>query len=198
MFTVRPVDVNEFLVKDGDKDGLVNLIERTCTCREFQIDMLPCKHALAALYACRKPFIDFCSDHYKKSSLVEAYSGVIRPVGHKSEWGVPEDINSKVVNAPPWVSQAGQPKKSRIPSSGEYRGKKSRTCSWCKQAGHNSQNCSTPLGFTVSSTSETQPTQTRKQCKCGGCMGLGHNKQTCFHGQTSTTDSWHDEDVIGV
>ncbi|KAK2658094.1 hypothetical protein Ddye_011146 [Dipteronia dyeriana] len=28
---------------------------------------------------------------------------------------------------------AGRPKKSKIPSSGEYRGKKSRTCSWCKQ-----------------------------------------------------------------
>ncbi|KAK2638311.1 hypothetical protein Ddye_026106 [Dipteronia dyeriana] len=112
MFTVRSVDRNEFLVKDGDKDGLVNLIERTCTCREFQINMLPCKHALDVLHACRKPFIDFCSDHCKKSSLVEAYSGVIRPVGHKSEWGVPEDINSIVVNAPPWVSQAGQPKKN--------------------------------------------------------------------------------------
>ncbi|KAK2653078.1 hypothetical protein Ddye_012934 [Dipteronia dyeriana] len=171
LFTVRSIDGNEFLVKDGDKDGMVNLIERTCTCGEFQIDIFPCKHVLAALRACRKPFIGFCSDHYKKSSLVEAYSGVIRPVGHKSEWGVPEDINSIVVNAPPWVSQAGQPKKSRISSSGEYRGKKSRTCSWCKQAGHNRQNCPTPLGFTVSSTSETQPTETCKQHKCGSCEG---------------------------
>ncbi|KAK2658017.1 hypothetical protein Ddye_011069 [Dipteronia dyeriana] len=51
MFMVRPIDGNEFLVKDGGKDGLVNLIERTCTCQEFQIYMLPCKHALAALRA---------------------------------------------------------------------------------------------------------------------------------------------------
>ncbi|KAK2662448.1 hypothetical protein Ddye_001022 [Dipteronia dyeriana] len=115
MFTVQPIDRNEFLVKDGDKDGM-----------------------------------------------------------------------------------AGRPKKSRIPSSGEYRGKKSRTCSWCKQAGHDCQNCPTPLGFTVSSTSETQPTQTRKQHKCSGCRGLGHNKRICSHGQTSTTDLWHDEDVIGA
>ncbi|KAK2649031.1 hypothetical protein Ddye_016520 [Dipteronia dyeriana] len=155
-------------------------------------------HALAALRACRKPFIDFYSDHYKKSIMVEAYSGVIRPVGHKSEWGVPEDISSIVVNAPPWVSQVGRPKKSRIPSSGEYRGKKSITCSWCKQLGHNRQNCPTPLGFTVLSTSETQPTKTRKQRKCGGCGGLRHNKRTCSHGQTSTIDSLHDKDVIGV
>ncbi|KAK2648308.1 hypothetical protein Ddye_015797 [Dipteronia dyeriana] len=198
MFMVRPIDGNEFLVNDDDKDDLVNLIERTCICREFQIDMLQCKHALAALRACKKPFIDFCSDHYKKSSLVDTYSRVIRPVRHKSKWGVPQDISLIVVNAPLWVSQAGRPKKSRIPSSGEYRGKKSRTCSWCKQAGHNRQNCPTPLRFIVSSTSKTQPTQTRKQCKCGGCGGLGHNKRTCSHGQTSTPDSWHDEDVIGV
>ncbi|KAK2653690.1 hypothetical protein Ddye_013546 [Dipteronia dyeriana] len=104
MFTARSINVDEFLVKDGDKDGLVNLIERTCTCREFQIDILPCKHVLAASRACKKIFIDFCSDHYKKSSLVEAYSGVIRPVRHKSVWRVPQDISSIVVNAPPWLS----------------------------------------------------------------------------------------------
>ncbi|KAK2637570.1 hypothetical protein Ddye_032362 [Dipteronia dyeriana] len=61
MFTVRPIDVTEFLVKDGDKDGL-----------------------------------------------------------------------------------ASRPKKSNIPLSDEYRGKKSRTCSWYKQAGHNRQNCPHP------------------------------------------------------
>ena len=31
MFTIRLNDWNEFLFKDGDKDGLVNLIERTCS-----------------------------------------------------------------------------------------------------------------------------------------------------------------------
>ncbi|KAK3222210.1 hypothetical protein Dsin_009235 [Dipteronia sinensis] len=64
---------------DRAKDGLVNLLDRACTCREFEIDLLPCAHALRA---CKRWFIDFCSHYYKNSSLVKAYAGVIRPVGH--------------------------------------------------------------------------------------------------------------------
>ncbi|KAK3225121.1 hypothetical protein Dsin_004983 [Dipteronia sinensis] len=37
-YTVRPIDWNEFEVKDGAKDRLVNLLDMTCTCREFEID----------------------------------------------------------------------------------------------------------------------------------------------------------------
>ncbi|TXG60737.1 hypothetical protein EZV62_012100 [Acer yangbiense] len=37
------------LLSDGEKDGLVNLSEKTCSCREFQNDLLPCCHALAAI-----------------------------------------------------------------------------------------------------------------------------------------------------
>ncbi|KAK3222433.1 hypothetical protein Dsin_009458 [Dipteronia sinensis] len=74
LYTVYPIDWNEFKVKDGAKDGLINLSDRTCTCQEFEIDLLPCAHALAALRACKRPFIDFCLHYYKKSSLVEAYA----------------------------------------------------------------------------------------------------------------------------
>ena len=50
---MRPIDNVNFNVKDGDKDGLVNLSEKTCTCKEFQNDLLPCSHALAAIrYKC--------------------------------------------------------------------------------------------------------------------------------------------------
>ena len=48
-YMVRPIDHVNFNVKDGEKDGLVNLSEKTCTCREFQNDLLPCCHALAAI-----------------------------------------------------------------------------------------------------------------------------------------------------
>ena len=37
----------EFIVKDGDLDGHVNILKKTCSCREFRLDHLPCEHALA-------------------------------------------------------------------------------------------------------------------------------------------------------
>ncbi|KAK2655950.1 hypothetical protein Ddye_009002 [Dipteronia dyeriana] len=182
MFTVHPIDGNDFLVKDGDKDDLVNLIETTCSYREFQIDLLSCKHAFAALSACKKLFIDFAQITIRNSVWLKHILHLLDQSGHKNKWIVPKEISSIVVKAPLCLSQAGRPKKTRIPSTREYCGKKSRTCSWCKQAGHNRQNCPTPLGFTTTNTTETQLTQTRKQCKCGGCGGQGHNKRTCPHG----------------
>ncbi|KAK3205602.1 hypothetical protein Dsin_019648 [Dipteronia sinensis] len=71
LYMVHPIDWNEFEVKDGAKDGLLNPLDMTCMCREIEINLSPCAHALAALRACKRPFIDFCSYYYKKSSLVE-------------------------------------------------------------------------------------------------------------------------------
>ena len=48
-YTVCPIDLVNFNVKDGNKDGLVNLSEKTCSCMKFQVDKLPCRHALAAI-----------------------------------------------------------------------------------------------------------------------------------------------------
>ncbi|KAK3225122.1 hypothetical protein Dsin_004984 [Dipteronia sinensis] len=63
--------------------------------------------------ACKRPFIDFCSHYYKKSSLVEAYARVIRPVGHMSDWEIPNEISSLVVHPLERMSQAGRPCKVR-------------------------------------------------------------------------------------
>ncbi|KAK2661745.1 hypothetical protein Ddye_000319 [Dipteronia dyeriana] len=47
--TVYPITYYSFLVKDGDLDGTVDLTSKTCTCREFDMDGLPCEHALACI-----------------------------------------------------------------------------------------------------------------------------------------------------
>ncbi|XP_020412042.1 uncharacterized protein LOC109947064 [Prunus persica] len=37
----------QFNVLDGDKDGLVDLTNNSCSCRKFQLEQLPCKHVVA-------------------------------------------------------------------------------------------------------------------------------------------------------
>ncbi|KAK3198312.1 hypothetical protein Dsin_021727 [Dipteronia sinensis] len=74
-YTVCPIDHVNFNVNDGEKDGLVNLSEKTCSCREFQNDLLPYSHALAAIRFCKKKFVDFSSDFYKTSTWLKNYSG---------------------------------------------------------------------------------------------------------------------------
>ncbi|KAK2652623.1 hypothetical protein Ddye_012479 [Dipteronia dyeriana] len=46
---VYPITYYSFLVKDEDLDGTIDLTSKTCTCREFDMDGLPCEHALACI-----------------------------------------------------------------------------------------------------------------------------------------------------
>lgn len=46
---VRPVDNLIYKIKDEMSQYTGSLMDRTCTCRHFQMDLLPCSHAVAAI-----------------------------------------------------------------------------------------------------------------------------------------------------
>ncbi|KAA0052274.1 Ulp1-like peptidase [Cucumis melo var. makuwa] len=52
---VNPIDCYQFHVKDLDKEDVVNLQTKECTCKEFQAEQLPCSHAIAAARDRRLP-----------------------------------------------------------------------------------------------------------------------------------------------
>ncbi|WRX34370.1 zinc finger protein [Theobroma cacao] len=126
-FLVKPINRVEFEVKDGKMDRLVNLSRKTCSCCEFQTDLLPCSHAIAAISKCNREAIEFCADYYKTTIFVDVYSRSIRPVGHLSEWDIPPHVKQIIFLPPPWRGQAGRPRRRRIPSAGE--GSRARRCS---------------------------------------------------------------------
>ncbi|WZZ78968.1 hypothetical protein YC2023_099540 [Brassica napus] len=93
---------------DG-KGYLVDLINKTCDCRHFEIDRYPCVHALAAIMKyCRTTTDDtleqlvenYCSKYYWMEQWTLAYCRTIYPVPHHSSWEVPEEIQSQVVFPP--------------------------------------------------------------------------------------------------
>ncbi|KAK0597080.1 hypothetical protein LWI29_021659 [Acer saccharum] len=135
----------------------------------------------------KKPFVDFYGDCYKTTSWVEAYSRNIIPVGHPSEWNIPEDVRSRVVYPPPFRAQAGRPKKKRFKSVGEYRNGKTRNCTICGKSGHNRQNCRNaqpcqiPVPSVTSATAATFATskRPRRPYRCRKCGEEGHNSQKC-------------------
>ncbi|KAK2662118.1 hypothetical protein Ddye_000692 [Dipteronia dyeriana] len=131
-YTVRPIDSVNFNVKDGNKDSLVNLSEKTCSCVKFEVDKLPCRHALAAVRYAKKPLPDYYGDCYKTTSWVEAYAETIFPVGHPNNWNIPEDVQSKIVLPPPFHAQAGRPRKKRFKSVREHGNGKPRNCTIVK------------------------------------------------------------------
>ncbi|KAK0599158.1 hypothetical protein LWI29_002843 [Acer saccharum] len=195
--TVNAVDWNIFSVRHKGKQWTVDLARKTCTCNKFQMDFLPCSHALAAarymtpsiycfivpkresncVHCCRERNVDFtslCADYYKRETLIDAYSVPIMPVGHPSSWVVPSDITSRVVLNPRAKRQSGRPMEGRHVSSSERI--TTQSCRRCGQPGHNSRKCSNPP-MVNEGPSTIVPEQYRR--KCSICHSTGHNKQTC-------------------
>ena len=76
----------EFIVRDCDLYGHVKILEKTYSCREFQLDQLPCEHALVVCRYRETWFVyDMCSRYYSNESWVAAYTKTIYHDGIKEE-----------------------------------------------------------------------------------------------------------------
>ncbi|WRX22839.1 zinc finger protein [Theobroma cacao] len=75
-FSIQAIVQVEFQVIGGTKDRMVNFSTKECSCGEFQSDLLPCTHAMAAISKCKRATIELCSDYYKTQSWEEGYAFV--------------------------------------------------------------------------------------------------------------------------
>nr|XP_009631822.1 uncharacterized protein LOC104121510 [Nicotiana tomentosiformis] len=55
---------------DGVKNFIVCLQYKRCSCGQFQLDELPCPHALAALRHRNESYENYCSPYYTRESLL--------------------------------------------------------------------------------------------------------------------------------
>ncbi|XP_020412431.1 uncharacterized protein LOC109947187 [Prunus persica] len=129
----------QFNVLDGDKDGLVDLTNNSCSCRKFQLEQLPCKHVVAVCRFLKVNVYSKASRYYTRKTWMDAYSDSIYLVQPHEMWDIPEDVRSRVVLPPMARVMPGRRKKIRIPSQGE--GTIRRKCSRCGSAGHNKSTC---------------------------------------------------------
>ncbi|KAH9728017.1 SWIM-type domain-containing protein [Citrus sinensis] len=144
--TVRPVSQYRFHVLGGGmKEGIVDIHERTCSCRVFQLDQLVCAHAIAACLIVRVDYISLCSDYYSKDSLVMAYAEPVEPVGDMTDWDIPEEIQEIRVNPPIEAPPPGRRPELKIPSIGEDVNQRTVRCGRCNQPGHNRKRCKNPI-----------------------------------------------------
>ncbi|XP_070047343.1 uncharacterized protein [Nicotiana tomentosiformis] len=57
-------------VIDGVKRFIVFLQNKKCICGQYQLDELPCPHALAALRYRNESYENYCSPYYMRESLL--------------------------------------------------------------------------------------------------------------------------------
>ena len=126
-------------VINEDKKFTVNMKDKTCTCKIFQADELPCKHAAAVINKKLWDPYQFCSYYYKNDTLKATYAAVINPISSEDRIGIPEDILEEVVDKPAVKPKAGKPRKRRIRSLMEKI--KENHCGRCGNTKHNRRSC---------------------------------------------------------
>ena len=142
----RPADQFEYAVTSNDGQiWIVDMSERTCTCRRFQVDQIPCPHAMAVCNYRRIDPYNYCSNYYTKDYLYSCYADVVHPIGSAEGWDVSEEVSLQIVNPPTTKRGPGRPRVRRIPSQGEEH--EPIRCGRCNGYGHNRQTCtnSVPL-----------------------------------------------------
>ncbi|XP_070020445.1 uncharacterized protein LOC142180943 [Nicotiana tabacum] len=139
---VRPSTENLHSVIDNGRLFIVCLRERTCSCRRFQLDQIPCPHAWAVLRSKNLEGEDYCSMYYSNEYMLKAYDIPIYPLPDESTWTIPVEVLEQAVLPPVWNKMPGRPKKVRYKKVSESQAKRPKSsCGQCGHESHNRRTC---------------------------------------------------------
>lgn len=131
-----------FQVTEGRTKFVVDVGVRTCDCNVWQIDGIPCKHAVRAIRFMNQKPEDWVHECYSLEKFRATYSHSIASIKDPIFW--PPMDNLPLLSPPPVPKKRGRPAKKRRRSHDEpTRVKRSRTitCSLCKSLHHNHTTC---------------------------------------------------------
>ncbi|KAL4311594.1 hypothetical protein GQ457_01G029640 [Hibiscus cannabinus] len=130
-----------FKVRDTlDILNVVSLENWECSCREWQINGLPCLHAAAAIEHVGKDVYDYCNRYFTTEAFKITYSESINPIPFLDGCGQRE--SSEVLVHPPCITRpVGRPKERKHALKSKQAVKRKLQCSKCKMLGHNKRKC---------------------------------------------------------
>ncbi|XP_060182495.1 uncharacterized protein LOC132612189 [Lycium barbarum] len=135
----------EFLhtVIDGVRRFTMCLRARTCTCGRFQLDEIPCGHAMDAIVYRHQHGAEYTSAYYSNKNFLDTYAIPVVPLPCESTWDIPRHVKEEIVLPPDGKRPPGRPATKRMKPFHEGKFKKSTvTCSRCGTKGHNKKTCS--------------------------------------------------------
>ncbi|XP_026444575.1 uncharacterized protein LOC113344906 [Papaver somniferum] len=122
----------------------VDVVEKTCSCFQWQLRGFVCQHAVCVLMDMRINWEDYCSKYYHVESYKAIYAPEMGLLIGREEWPEPlVEINPHIDMRKP-----GRPFKKRKRAHDEPHSEKVvRTCKICKMPGHNRRTCAgAPVG----------------------------------------------------
>ncbi|EOA14825.1 hypothetical protein CARUB_v10028135mg [Capsella rubella] len=143
------LSVSDWVYQVNDAAGCVftvDLENKTCSCRVFDVLKVPCCHALAARCVRGVDIYSLVDYPYFIEPWQKRYEALIMPVPDERDTDIPPVVHEVPVNPPKEKRGGGRPRKKRIPSQGEKRRVKKRVkpirCGRCNGTGHNRKTCS--------------------------------------------------------
>ncbi|KAH7862346.1 hypothetical protein Vadar_003544 [Vaccinium darrowii] len=123
----------------------VDLVNRTCGCRKWDMSGIPCVHALASIKFLQQDPFDYVHEWYKVSTYLKCYENLLSPINGRDLW---PETNNPVMLPPDVKKRSGRPKKARRrepeepqdPTKLTKKGVQMR-CSACGKVGHNKRGC---------------------------------------------------------
>ncbi|TYK14069.1 protein FAR-RED ELONGATED HYPOCOTYL 3-like [Cucumis melo var. makuwa] len=142
-YQIYPVDQHEFEVHHRKEQFFVNILNRTCSCRQWDLDLIPCSHACIAL-STRNLNLHLYTDKFDYvSNLINMYKKGTRPIGSVNQIRNTHQGGNDGILPPQVKRPAGRPKKKRFAS---FLEKKAIVhCNRCGKKGHNCRSCKEPI-----------------------------------------------------
>ncbi|KAH0712686.1 hypothetical protein KY289_008645 [Solanum tuberosum] len=126
----------------------VDLYNRTCSCRQWELSGIPCKHAISSIWLKNDEVLNYVDDCYKVETYQKIYEVPILPMNGPDLW--PKSQNPPLL-PPLYLKKTKKGKKQKLrkkedDESGASRMKlkrkqKSVHCKKCGRPGHNSRTC---------------------------------------------------------
>jgi hypothetical protein len=120
---------------------VVNLHDRTCSCRKWQVFGIPCKHAIAFITSLTNaPLERYVDLYFSIDKFRTAYAQLIPAIPDKSRW--PKSSHGFFMHPPLIKAIAGRRKNERHKGCSEKKNKKGQhQCPICKDYGHHWPSC---------------------------------------------------------
>lgn len=140
------------VVSPHEGTNIVDIRNRCCLCRGWQLYGLPCAHGVAALLSCRQNVHRYTESCFTVATYRKTYSQTIHPIPDKNLWKEFSEANQSgdtrvamVINPPKSLRPPGRPRKKRVRAEDRGRVKRVVHCSRCNQTGHFRTTCAAPI-----------------------------------------------------
>ena len=107
--------LNFKLMLEGEQ-YVVDLVEKTCFCRKYDLTRISCNHAITAINFKKEKLEDYVNAYYSKARYLEVYSHLVMPMNGMSLW---EETENPPILPPTYTRQPGRPRRRRNKKAAE-------------------------------------------------------------------------------